>query len=391
MASKIVQTSNGVSLMLNDKGEVMQAFTKTNNVTTNLSSNDPKVTTAITNLNNSPALKTALKLPNTTTTVAQNYNKDGTTATTQATTSSTSTSNTSNEFKPPDNYGPIFTGAGGATKALVYPLDLSNDQDRMVITMYRYRNTLNNVFGKRDISKVSEGDGKPLSYIVLPIPNNLGDISKVGWAPSTLTVAELANAATSSIDSLVKLGSNERLKTISQSVTDANKAVFNDPNLSRFNGTITNPNQDLLFQSNGLREFTYAFDLFPRNEAESKEIRNIVRLFRQGMLPRKIGIGGLLVGAPNVFRIRFLKGGSNEPLKDIRRHKELALTSFVADPTPGDIWMTHNDPDHSTVGFKILMQFTELVPIYYDDFADAEGKPVKDINDDPITDDSLGY
>jgi hypothetical protein len=390
MANKTVKASNGVNLVVNSTGEVVEAYTKENNIPNNLPSNDAKVTTAVTNLNNSPSLKRALSIPNVTVTISENYSPTGTKGTTEAITSSKIPATTSNEFKPPDNYGPVLTGAGGATKALVYPLDLSNDQDRMVIIMYRYRNTLNNLFGKRDISKVSEGDGKPLSYIVLPIPNNLGDISKVGWAPSTLSVAEIVNATTNTAVSAIP-GASKGIENLKSSITDAVSKVASDPNLSRFSGTITNPNQDLLFQSNGLREFTYSFDLFPRNEAESKEIRNIVRVFRQGMLPRKIGIGGLLVGAPNVFRIRFLKGGSNEPLKDIRRHKELALTSFVADPTPGDIWMTHNDADHSTVGFKILMQFTELVPIYYDDFVDSEGKSVKDINDDPISDDSIGY
>jgi hypothetical protein len=414
MANKTVPTSNGVNLVVDNNGKVVQAFTQSNNTPTYLPSNDPKVTAAISNLNNSPALKTALKLPNTTTTVAQNYDKNGTRSTTQTQppnqTNNTSNPNPNNDTK----YNPIFTGQGGTTKALIYPLDLSKDQDRMIITMYRYRNTINNFIdesiggrpGGRDISNVEEGDGKPLAYIVLPMPNTINDISKVEWSADVLPISQLASAGIGgAINNIAQrrirgleqsnIGRTEFLNQrdqINKNANDANAkidGVLQERFLSRFTGTITNPNQDLLFTGNGLRNFTYSFDLFPRNKAESEEIRRIVRTFRQGMLPRKLE-AGILVGAPNVFRIRFIKGGTNQPLKDVRRHKELALTSFVADPTPGDVWMTHNDADHSTIGFKVLMGFTELVPIYYNDFVDAEGKEIKDINGDPI-EGSIGY
>lgn len=387
MANKQISTANGVILEVDNNSRIVKAFTNQNNTPNYLQSNDPLVTSAIANVNNSPALRNANQLGNSVS-IGNNYNASPP--------NNTQSSPPANQQTPTSNnnpfYAPIFSDSTGNTEALVYPQDLSREQDRMVITMYRYRNTVNNLFGQRDISKTSEGDGKPLAYIIFPMPNQVGDVSKVEWTPSTMPLGNLIGGlAGGAISKLLPAGdkTTEQLNQRGQDIKAKIENITSDTALqSRFTGTIFNPNQDLLFTGNGLREFTYTFDLFPRNESESTEIRKIVRTLRQGMLPRRVNVA--FVGAPNVFRIKFLKGGSDEQLKDVRRHKELALTFFAADPTPGDLWMTHNNPDHSVIGFKIIMQFTELVPIYYNDFVDEKGVEAKDINGESITG-SIGY
>ena len=106
MANKTVPTSNGVNLVVDPNGKVLEAFTKQNNVKTNLPSTDSKVTTAISNINTSPALKTALNLSKATIGVSPNYSPTGTSATTQAESANTGT-NTSNKNNDAF-YGPII-------------------------------------------------------------------------------------------------------------------------------------------------------------------------------------------------------------------------------------------------------------------------------------------
>ena len=276
-------------------------------------------------------------------------------------------------------YKPIFN------ETLVYPIDLAKDQDRMQITMYRYRTpfvTAPTTVSAADKPRTPE---EVLGAIILPMPSQLKDVSEIEWSPKTLSNLEIASGVLEAIGGI----KNKFSKNTGDKSTDAkNQSILTqEETYSRFAGVISNPNQDLLFSGIGLRQFSYDFTLIPRNEGESKVIRKIVRTLRQGMLPRKL-LGGAIVGAPNTFRIKFINGKTGTPLKDVRRHKEMALVNFVAVPTITDSWMTYDDDDHSALGFKIQMSFQELTPVYYDDYAG------KDINDDQIDENdniSVGY
>lgn len=412
-----------IKLVIDGSNKITKAYVLTNNVETVLSSTDSKVTTAISNINNDQTFKQRTLGNTTNISVVQDYTKRNERALSSA---QPTTSANPSDVQPPNAeanvaatslggqvqqalsdektrglYDPIVTDNAGSSNAaaLVYPIDLSKEQDRMVITMYRYRSVIGTVtgsegrFGGSNGIRDYTGDGKPLAYIILPIPNQLPDVSEVTWAADQLSYASILGSAGSFIGGFFQ-NRGEKGSLVERQAGDSNKANISsalqginyDQLLSRSFGVITNPNQDLLFQGNGLRRFNYQFDLFPRNKEESTEIRRIIRVLRQGMLPRKL-LGGIFIGAPNTFRVRFIKGGTaDEPLPDIRRHKELALTNFVADPVPGDIWMTYNDENHSTIGFKISLSFTELTPIYYNDYL---GKSPNDTNPQDINGDSL--
>lgn len=383
---------------------------KSNNSKIVLSNTDPKFSKAIENANSNNATRTALGLGSKNLSASPTYQKDN-----QQTLSANGISQSTDELPPnaqgeqsalsavgaslglPNlsleefnkqfggNYNPIFK------ETLVYPTDLSKNQDRMQITMYRYRTS-----GLLARSNSPREPGEILGCVVLPMPSQLKDVSEVKWATNTVSSYEIAAGVLGMAGRILKSNAVESGRVDPTQATDAKnqnigKGVSADQLSSRFLGVISNPNQDLLFDGIGLRQFTYNFILVPRNQDESKTIRKIVRTFRQGMLPRKIS-AGLIIGAPNTFRIKFIQGGTNKPLKDVRRHKEMALVNFVAYPMLTDAWMTYDDNDHSALGFKIEMTFQELTPVYYNDFTDNNGK---DINEDPIDESneniSVGY
>ena len=409
-----------VKLVIDENNVIKKAYTEENNQKTYLDQNSQLLNSAITNINNDKNYVNRL-LGGTGVVVGGNYTTPSNQNSTTVNIPKAASTLAAVDLNPIGTvldaafnnksdylYNPISLENENKNVALVYPLDLSKDQDRMVITMYRYRSVIRDLGSEnRNLSDLSNSlEGKPLGYVILPMPNQLPDISKVQWSPNTFSAAQLAQAGGSLIGSLIKNQSinnvkdpksafgKEKIQEIENNfgVLSKFQGVDYDAALSRVAGVITNPNQDLLFTGNGLRTFTYQFNLFPRNKQESVEIRSIVRLFRQGMLPRKLL--GSLVGAPNTFRIKFIKGGTADtPLADVRRHKELALTSFVADAVPGDVWMTYNDPDHSTIGFRVLMNFTELTPVYYNDFIGDDPNNfnnAKDINGDQIKG-TIGY
>lgn len=421
--------NTNIKLVIDESNRILEAYTLENNQKNYLKSDSLEVTTAIKNIKEDEAFKTNVvknagdviiadnfKIPNTNNIdnnpSSVNSNSGSQNPLTESLQNAQKIANPLGEaiygaIEANSNlYEPIL-GASGSTKSLVYPLDLSKEQDRMVITMYRYKSVLKDFGSENRNIRDTTGDGKPLAYIVFPMPNDLEDVSKVEWSADTFPFSSLIGTGGAFITQLLSKFSEgkvqnknsqegreqlDKIRNKYSSISSIIEGINYDRLLSRGAGVITNPNQDLLFTGNGLRSFNYQFDLFPRSKEESLEIRKIVRVLRQGMLPRKLP-GTVFVGAPNTFRIRFIKGGTDDKvLLDVRRHKELALTRFVADAIPGDTWMSYNDPDHSTLGFKILMNFTELTPIYYNDYL-GEGPQdtnPKDINGDPI-EGSVGY
>ena len=71
-------------------------------------------------------------------------------------------------------------------------------------------------------------------------------------------------------------------------------------------GVADNPYMEVLFDSMGLRTFTYNFNMAPRNEKETIEIQKIIQLFRFHMAPElRPGINRYL-GLPSQFDIHYM-------------------------------------------------------------------------------------
>jgi hypothetical protein len=146
--------------------------------------------------------------------------------------------------------------------------------------------------------------------------------------------------------------------------------------LSRTQGAVTNPNMELLFNGPQLRPFSFTFRLSPRSETESKSVRSIIRFFKQGMSPIRTE-SNLFLKAPHTFQIQYLH--KNQEHKFINKIKECALQSFNVNYTPESNYATFTDG--AMVSYEIQMQFTELEPIFNDDYGNAANQ----------TDTEIGY
>ena len=88
--------------------------------------------------------------------------------------------------------------------------------------------------------------------------------------------------------------------------------------LARETGNIFNPNMELLFNGPTLRSFNFSFKMTPRSPSEAEECKNIIRSFKLNMAPKtkntgSIGGSGVFLKTPNVFELRYKKGGSENP------------------------------------------------------------------------------
>ena len=293
-------------------------------------------------------------------------------------------------------------------KDLVYPLDIAQSgQDRIKFSMFeKSGRTISidfnsqNVFNFGDRRETEKINGS----VTLPIQGGIQDQNKVDFTESTLNpvtglmaAASLdPGAAGSAVLDFLKqspgdiqksLASQEAKNTINAlKVYLAQSAVGAQGLVPRLTGAILNPNVEYLFKSPSLRSFKFQFRMSARSAKEASEIKQIIRFFKQGMSVKRSQQNLFLV-TPNMFRIRYISGTSNNDHPSIGKIKECALTDLNTNYTPDGTYMTYDDPTRTMTSYEINMQFTELEPLTENDYNTGP------IEDDPIfsNDNQIGY
>ena len=294
--------------------------------------------------------------------------------------------------------GPAESGkAAGGTKTgansfgdFVYPEGIrSSKQDVIKFTMLEYKPSGTGATQSAGQSDRKTKNGIPegriiLGSVVLPIPNNISDTNSMDWGSDSMNALEagLAAAAYTGITE----GIGEGVQSFGKSMeaflkNDTSKkalgATFaagavrgnNAQILSRAEGAVINPNLELLFNGPQLRPFNFTFKLAAREKKESEQIIKILNFFKRGSSAIKTE-SNLFLKAPHTFSIQYLhmgQGGKDHQF--IGRIKECALQSITTNYTPEGQYATFSDG--AMVSYQITMQFSELEPIFNDDYEDS--------------------
>lgn len=228
--------------------------------------------------------------------------------------------------------------------------------------------------------------------IQLPIPANIGDTNQVNWGSGdidslsaygaknigdVLSSGEIGKAGIEAMqnmgkvaqDVLSKGGAQDAIKAkfISSLVKTAGGNASTTSLLSRATGSVLNPNLELLFNGVNLRSFVFDFDFAPRDARESGIVKEIIRILKQSMSPRTGSShagAGLFIQAPNVFLLKYKTGSQNHPY--LNKFKPCALTNMGVNYTGSGSYATY--ADKTPVHMKLSLSFTELNPIYNEDY-----------------------
>ena len=155
--------------------------------------------------------------------------------------------------------------------------------------------------------------------------------------------------------------------------------VTTDQLLARSSGRVLNPNAEMLFQGPVLRDFNFDFTLIARSQEEGKEIRKIIKFFKDGMAPKFNN--STFLTTPDIFILKYKRGSADDTiLNTVNRFNPggLALKTFAVDYAPNGYWSAYQDSQ--PISLKMTMNFTELRPIYFDDQVE-----------DGMPEDSVGY
>lgn len=121
-------------------------------------------------------------------------------------------------------------------------------------------------------------------------------------------------------------------------------------------GQVLNPNTVLKYDGPALRDFSFTFNMVPRDAGESSTIANIHNTFRRLMYA---DAGGGMMGYPAKWKIKFMSGnGENTFLPKISECYLTAL-SVTANPT-GNIFHADGAPNevNLTVSFRETFMLT---------------------------------
>ena len=305
----------------------------------------------------------------------------------------------------------------------VAPIYDTTDYLQINIVEYKSVNDLRGGGNKTDGILVgrpgSRRNGKKLNTVItLPIPSNIVDNNAVSYQDDKINAlaAALAGGAVTSMTGLGAAvsalfsdnanASDEVKKTVeglrnvigstglnfetakglvTKQLASSAASIFGG-NVSlnqiqaRTNGTIFNPNMELLFNGPTLRSFRFQFKMTPRNADEAEQVKNIIKTIKMSMAPKTQNIttiGGaqsrnLYLKTPSVFELTYKQG--NQDHSFLHKFKQCFLENVSVNYTGEGTYATYGDG--TPVSMTMDLQFKELEPIYdmdYDDVKEGVG------------------
>jgi len=255
-------------------------------------------------------------------------------------------------------------------------------------------------------SRMSAGMSSLLKYIIeLPIPQELTDSNSVTWGEDRINAlemaalevaqgvmategvgenaAQLANAAVTALNTGISIPGLDsdtqgavRAAISGAAVGALGSNVSAKSVIARSTGQIMNNNLELLFQGVNLRSFPFTITFSPRDDRESRMVKDIIRRLKQSMAP-KIGdkaagaAGGIFLKSPDVFQLKYLKDGHDHPF--LNSFKLAALTGMTVNYTNAGTYTTYEDG--TPVNLRMSLTFKELNPIYAEDYLQTGAGP----------------
>jgi len=302
------------------------------------------------------------------------------------------------------------TNARRRGEPLRYPYDIiSSTTDYFKIEVLKYpKSSSSKGFGTNlggNLSSLTKqvsdgGGGVAEQTIILPMPNSIRDSNGAGWRQGQMNdlqawlggkageimkedkvedafrragsiVTDAKNALTAEGSSTAGRGNDVinliKAKAVASAANLAGGNISAEGMLKRSSGQIVNQNEEMLFDSVNMRDFTFRWDMTPRTQTEGGVCKEIIRTLKQRSAPKRgKGSTGFL-NAPDIFRISYMSGSSKHPF--LNSFKLVALSKLDTTYTASNTYATY--PDGTPVHMSMSLQFKELNPIYAEDYGEG--------------------
>ena len=309
------------------------------------------------------------------------------------------------------------TGGTGKNKKknLRYPSEfIDSDQDHIKFTIIKYERGSKEIRGitatttgkgedaktiltdQAQQSKLVGGPKKlltnPLGTFLLPIPQAISDTNATNYGESKLNdfyagginavegaitadgmkgfMGALAQGGKELTSSLTNPATKNALNSwiAAKAVGVAGADISPEQLMMRQSAQVINPNMEMLFSGPSVRTFQFLFKFTPRTQNESSEVKNIIRSFKQNMMPI-FDKGSSFLKAPNIFQLQYMKGAAKHPY--LNQFKLCALTNCATTYTGDGTYATYHDG--TPISMTMNLSFQELTPVYNEDYDNEDG------------------
>ena len=124
-------------------------------------------------------------------------------------------------------------------------------------------------------------------------------------------------------------------------------------------GLAANPKREQVFKGVDFRTFTFEYQFFPRDEVETRNVLEIIRLFKFHMHPEFKGPGQFIYIYPSEFDISYYSNGQENT--NIHKHTSCVLTELSVNYTPNGLFSVYDSASPGMpTQINIQMTFREL-------------------------------
>lgn len=192
--------------------------------------------------------------------------------------------------------------------------------------------------------------------ITLNIPNNLTTRYSVSWDADEMLLASAASDIANAIFGKSSAQSAGKDAVLGGAAALALSKMPGGNAASAVTGLAANPKKEQLFKNVDFRTFNFEYQFAPRNEQESKSVKEIIKLFKLHMHPEFKDSGGYLFLYPSEFEIVYYQGWSEN--MNLPRHTSAVLVDMSVNYTPQGMYSTFEDGASTLI--TVSLTFKEL-------------------------------
>ena len=199
------------------------------------------------------------------------------------------------------------------------------------------------------------------SAIALHIPNQLNICYGVQYSEedtATAVMAPLLGGA--AVKAIMGFSGGELLGTVKEGAAALGLAFGpNSGAVSAATGLAFNPRKEQVFKGVDFRTFQIEYQFFPRSSIESRNILNIIKMFKLHMHPEFKDSNKFLYIYPSEFDITYYSNGTENT--SIHKHTSCVLTEMTVNYTPNSQFNAFADGTPTQINMQLT--FRELAQL----------------------------
>jgi hypothetical protein len=201
--------------------------------------------------------------------------------------------------------------------------------------------------------------------IALPMPIELQNNEGQNWGDDNSAVTDLAMAGIAQIPNLLGGSGGGSIVGTLMNAVSAQSALTAAKKIGQKGfGIGIEPRKEMFFNGPEFREFTFSWDLSPKNSTEAKAIQSAIKTLRKHKSPDSLSSEARVIGfevwkLPSTFQVKFMQGTKENSY--LPRIKSCVVLSMTVDYAKEGGWRAFEDGAPIVTGLSITFKEIEVL------------------------------